>query len=126
MVPKSQVQARKELERGRFHGLFSVKYTQHPRTLQDSAARRRMCVPFCSSTHDSAAVQLPRDGLGWAAVCGWVQAHITGVHLESRPLEIPGAEVSQHSAKSSHPKLNIETVGVHSVQRGGGGKVNIY
>lgn len=41
-------------------------------------------------------------------------------------LEIQSAEVSQHSANISHPKLNIEAVGVHSMQGGGGGKVNIY
>ena len=126
MVPKSQMWARKGLERGCFHGLFSVQYTQHPRTLQDSAAHRRKRVSFFSSTCDSAAVQLPRDGLSWAAVCGWVQVRITRVHLESRPPEIPGAEVSQHSANSSHPKLNIEAVGTHSMYRGRGGKVTIY
>lgn len=41
-------------------------------------------------------------------------------------LEIQSAEVSQHSANISHPKLNIEAVGMHSMQGGGGGKVNIY
>lgn len=73
--------------------------------------------------------QFSCPGMGSAGrlcVGGWVQVRVTRVHLESRPPEIPGAEVSQHSANSSHPKLNIEAVGMHSMQRGRGGEVSIY
>ena len=126
MVPKSQMWARKELERGRFRRLFSVQYTRHPRTLQDSGAPRRKRVSFCALARDSAAVQLPRGVLSGAAVHGRVQVCITQATWSPGHLETQGAEVSQHSANISHPKLNIEAVGVHSMQEGGGGKVSIY